>query len=485
MVMKWMGRRAKAAAAVASMLALVATAACSSGDGQRETGTSPGMETGDVDLAAAVQAYVYTYPLVSVEVTRRQSTNIAAPDPARGAAPMNQLAPLAFLPDASFTGVVRPNIDTLYTSMFFDVSEEPLIVGVPPMGERYHLFPLLDMWTNIDAAPGTRTLEDAGAGYEFAIVGPDWEGDLPDGVHEYRLATDAGWMIGRIQVDGPEDVPAVIDLQNAMTAVPLSAHGTAYEPPVNTDLRQDWPVDQEVARHIHDLSPQQYWDLYYSALSHDQPRPGDQAVLDQLAAAGWSPTERLDLAGLPEEKRAVWEQAWPEALRQIEVDLGSEEVNGWLIARTDMGDYGTNYAARAVVAHGGLGANLPADAIYPAGRVDAAGDQLNGDNAYVLRFAADEVPPVRAFWSLTLYDDRGFFVDNPADRYALRGERLTANPDGSVDIYVQSQSPGPDKEANWLPAPDGGDFNLMLRLYWPEAPIVDGDWNPPAVVRQG
>lgn len=441
---------------------------------------SPESSTTTASLDAAVNAYLYTYPLVSVEVTRRQSTNYRVPDPSIGTAPMNQLAPLNFLPDAKFTGVVRPNVDTLYTSMFFDVSAEPLVVSVPDMGGRYHLFPIMDMWTNVDASAGPRTLGDE-RGYRFAIVGPSFAGALPGGVHEYRLPTDAGWMIGRIQVNGPEDVPNVIAIQNQMAAVPLSAYGTPYTPPPNTDLHPDWPKDQQVARYIHDLTPQRYWDLYYSSPSHTQTRRGDKALLDELAGIGWSPEKKLDLSTLPDAERARWEQAWPKALSQIEVDLGNKEANGWKIARSDIGDYGTNYAARAVVAHGGLGANLPQDAIYPATRVDDKGAQLHADHTYVLHFAADQFPPVRGFWSLTMYDEHGFFVDNPINRYAVRGERLIRNPDGSVDIYIQHGNPGSAKEFNWLPTPLTGDFNLMLRLYWPDGAIIDGTWNPPAV----
>src|SRR5262249_5196239 len=159
-----------------------------------------------------------------------------------------------FLPDAKFTAVVRPNVDTLYTSMLFDVSKEPLVVTVPPMGNRYHLFPILDMWTNVDASAGPRTIDDAGKGYQFAIVGPNWKGELPQGVHEYRLPTDSGWMVGRIQVDGPEDVPNVIAIQEKMTAAPLSSYGQPYTPPQNTEEHPDWPKDQAVAGYIHALS---------------------------------------------------------------------------------------------------------------------------------------------------------------------------------------------------------------------------------------
>ncbi|APA98151.1 DUF1214 domain-containing protein [Nocardia seriolae] len=146
-----------------------------------------------------------------------------------------------------------------------------------------------------------------------------------------------------------------------------------------------------------------------------------------------------------------------------------------------MGTYGTDYDRRAIVAHGGLGANLPADAIYPNTRVDATGAMLNSDRNYVLHFAADQIPPVYAFRSLTMYNDKGFFVANPIDRFAVRGEQMRKNPDGSLDIYIQRENPGPEKESNWLPGPATGDFNLMQRLYWPDTKIIGGTWTPPAV----
>jgi hypothetical protein len=428
---------------------------------------------------AAVKAYVYTYPLVSVEVTRRQSTNLPGPN-GRGAAPMNQFANLAFVPDASFTGVVRPNVDTLYSSLFYDVSREPLVINVPDMGHRYHLFPILDMWTNVQASPGNRTLGVL-PGYRFAITGPNWHGALPAGVREYSMPTDGGWIIGRIQVNGPDDLPAVAVIQQQLTATPLSGYDSAHTPTENIDLHPDWPQDQEVGAYIHALTPQEYWDLYYSSLSHNQPRPEDNDLLAELAEAGWAPDRKLDLAQLSDSIRNVWETAWPKSLTTIEVDLGGKPINGWNIARTGMGSYGADYDRRALVAHGGLGANLPEDAIYPNTRVDANGAMLNSDRNYVLHFDADELPPVNAFWSLTMYNDAGFFIANPLNRYAVRGETLRKNPNGSVDIYIQRQNPGPERESNWLPSPNAGEFNLMLRLYWPDTKILDGSWNPPGV----
>ncbi|MEU6587429.1 DUF1254 domain-containing protein [Nocardia sp. NPDC046763] len=434
----------------------------------------------DVSMGAAVSAYVYTYPLVSIEVTRRQSTNVPYPND-YGSAPMNQFANMRTVPDASFTNVVRPNVDTLYSSMFYDVSVEPLIIGVPDMRGRYYLFPILDMWTNVQASPGTRTL-GVRAGYEFAITGPNWQGTLPEGVLEYPMPTDSGWIIGRIKVNGSaDDVEIVRNIQDRLTAVPLSAYGTAYVPPENTDLHPDWPTGQEVAAYIAGLTPQQYWDLYYSSLSHRQTLPDDKEILAQLAEAGWTPEQKLNLDELPAADRAVWELAWPEALSRIEVNFEAVPENGWQIARSGMGFYGTEYLFRSTVAYGGLGANLPQDAIYPAAYVDGRSEPLSGDNDYILRFDADQVPPVDGFWSLTMYDENGFFIANELNRYAVRGEDLRVNSDGSVEIYIQSQNPGPEQESNWLPAPGAGVFNLMLRLYWPGIEVIDGIWNPPAV----
>lgn len=428
---------------------------------------------------AAVKAYVYSYSLASMEVTRRQSTNVPAPN-GRGQAPTNQFANMAFLPDASFTAVVRPNVDTLYSSMLFDVSREPLVISVPDMGDRYHLFPILDMWTNVQAVPGTRTL-GPNHGYQFAITGPNWHGTLPDGVHQYKMPTDGGWIIGRIQVNGPEDIPAVTAIQQQLTAVPLSAYGTPYTPPENTDLHPDWPKGQEVGAYLHNLTPQQYWDLYYSSLSHNQTLPDDKDLLAQLSKAGWTPDKKLDLSQLSDSDRKTWEDAWPKALAKIEGQMDVKPINGWYTARTGMGSYGTNYDRRAMIAYAGLGANLPEDAIYPKTSVDADGAQLNSGRNHVLHFSADQIPPVHAFWSVTMYNDKGFFIANPINRFAVRGERMQKNPDGSLDVYIQSQNPGPEHEANWLPAPDSADFNLLLRLYWPDNKVIDGSWNPPAV----
>ncbi|WP_394618611.1 DUF1254 domain-containing protein [Lentzea sp. JNUCC 0626] len=395
---------------------------------------------------AALNAYLYTYPLVSVEVTRRGS-----------GLPANQLAHMPVVPDASFTDVVRPNVDTLYTSMFFDASAGPVIVTVPDMSERYHLFQLMDAWTNVGGSPGTRTID--ADGYRFAIAGPSWRGTVPSGVHLYRLPTDTGWMLGRIQLDGPDDLAAVRSLQQQITVeAPAAAQAKPTVPEV-----------------IESLTAQQYWDLYYASASHDQPRPQDKKFLREMKRHGWSPGDPVDLTKMPD----AWSSAWPKALASLGDELGGTPVNGWTTLLDGIGEYGTDYPRRAIVARHLLAANLPQDAVYPGTSVDSDERQLTGGNSYVLRFPADRLPPAHAFWSLTAYNAEGYLIDNPADRYAVRGEQLVPNADGSVDIHLQPAGTGP----NWLPTPESGEFSLVLRLYWPGQQVLDGNWHPPAVQR--
>jgi hypothetical protein len=435
---------------------------------------------------AAEAAYAFTYPLVTMEVSRRQATNVPVPVPGTPAAPTNQPGSLDAVPEAGFDAVVRPNVDTLYTSLFYDVSREPLVVSMPDTDGRFHLAQVMDAWSNVEASPGSRTLgADVGA-YAFALVGPGWEGELPAGVIEVPVDTSTGWLLTRIAVDAddPDDVAAVNALQEQITATPLSVYGTAYDPPVNTRLHPDWPAaDVQVADYLADLSAQEYWDLYAEARSHAQVAPEDRALLRELAGWGWSPYTRLDLGELPAAERRVWEQAKDDAFAEIAEGPAEEPVAGWSGVGDAVGDYGTDYEARAATAYALFAANLPEDAVYAMSQADASGTPYAGGEEYVLHLEADEIPDVEAFWSITLYDEAGFLVENPVGHSAIRGEDLVANPDGSVDLYLQSESPGAELESNWLPTPADGGFTLALRAYWPGADLLDGTWSMPGVTR--
>jgi hypothetical protein len=428
----------------------------------------------------AREAYVYAYPLVLMEVTRRTSTNVA--EPSFPAAPVNQLAHARAFPDASFTVVVRPNADTLYTVLTFDVSQEPLVVSVPDSDGRYFLLPWLDYWTDIFAVPGTRTTGNKAQ--TFAIAGPRWEGQLPASVTLYRSPTNSGLLIGRAQTNGKSDYEAVRKFQDGMRAYPLSAHGKSYTPPKGTmRAGQDTtaPPDQ-----VEKMDAATFFSMLAELMKDNPPHANDHPILDRMRRIGIEPGKSFAFTSASKEIQDALNAAPGVALPQIKTAWTRAGVfaNGWRINLTAIGTYGTDYLHRAGVAYGGLGANVPEDAVYPTAFGDADGQPFSSNKRYVLHFSKDQIPPVRGFWSLTMYDERQLFTDNPVDRYAIGDrDKLTFNPDGSLDLYIQRDSPGADKESNWLPAPKSGGFTMNLRLYWPKAQVLDGSWTPPPVKR--
>ncbi len=429
---------------------------------------------------AAVQAYVYAYPLVMMESSRRISTNLESPMGTR--APMNQFAFLREYPNASFTDVVAPNADTLYEVGWFDISKEPMVITTPDLGDRYALFPMLDAWTNVFDSPGTRTT--GSASQTFAVTGPGWNGTLPASVREVKCPTSFFWMIGRIYSSGtPEDFAAVHKLQDQMTAVPLSSYGKAYTAApgtVDPSIDMKTPITQQVNA----MSAKDFFTLFAQLLTANPPAAADAPMLDTLAQVGIVPGKPFDFDSLPTATQAALSGAAKSGLAQMKAYLpkAGKLVNGWSVI-TNLGSYGTNYTLRAMVALIGLGANLPQDAIYPAYALPLDGSK----NSYVLHFEKDQTPPVNAFWSITLYNKLQYFYDNPLNRYTVSGRTpFVKNPDGSIDVYIANKAPGGDKDANWLPAP-ADRFNLIMRLYDPKqtpTSILDGTWSPPAVQPQ-
>ncbi len=428
----------------------------------------------------ATSAYVYAYPLILMEMTRRVSTNVADTKQF-GRGPMNQFSHVPAFPDSTFTDVVRPNADTLYSIMWFDVSREPLLISVPDSEGRYYLLPMLDMWTDVFAVPGKRT---TGTGSQvLAIAGPGWQGQLPAEAALIRSPTAIGWIIGRTQTNGKADYLAVHKFQGAFTTTPLSQWGKSYRPPAGTinpdvDMKTP-PVDQ-----VEKLSPAAYFSLFTELTELNPPHPNDYPILDQMRRMGIEPGKRFafDKAS-PEIQRALTE-AGPVALKKIKAFFLRAGVPnaGWRTNLSGIGTYGADYLSRAGVAYAGLGANTTDDAVYPTAIADADGKPFSSDNRYVLHFNKDQIPPVHGFWSLTMYDQRQLFTANPIDRFAIGDrDKLAFNSDGSLDLYIQRESPGKDKEANWLPAPASGPFTMNLRLYWPKAEVVDGSWAPVGV----
>jgi hypothetical protein len=433
-----------------------------------------------------VEAYEYAYPLVTMELTRRVMTNVSTPEGSK--APMGQFAKLRGYPALDDHSVTAPNADTLYTLLWIDVSKEPWVISVPDMKGRYYLLPVLDGWTTVFADPGKRT---TGTGAQvFAITGPGWRGTLPAGVTEYKSATGLVWLLGRIYCTGTaEDYAAVHALQDQMTAVPLSAYGKPYSAPAATaDPETD--MKAAVREQVNAMDASEYFKLFAELLKTNPPTADDAPMVAKLAKIGIVPAQSFDsstldpatakgLGGAPQlaqEKIMAW-------LKEGIVTGDNKLINGWVFT-TKTGLYGTNYRMRALITAIGLGANRPQDAVYPTSVGPNALKTYSGANKYKMHFNRGELPPVDGFWSLTMYDANYFFVPNSINRYTVsQRSKLEANADGSVDLYVQSESPGKALEQNWLPAPKDK-FMLMLRLYWPkETPpsILDGSWKIPAV----
>jgi DNA sulfur modification protein DndE len=426
----------------------------------------------------AIDAYIYGYPLVTMSMTKDVTTNVSKPE--GHYAPVGQFANLREYPTPQFTDVTAPNADTLYSVAWLDLSKEPYVLHIPNENGRYYLMPILSGWTDVFADPGKRTTGTEET--DYVIVGPNWKGRLPQGLHEYKSPTNMAWILGRTYSTGtPEDLQKVYKIQDQYTLTPLSSYGKAYTPPeglVNNKVDMKTPVRDQVNK----LSGDAYFKRLANLLKDNPPLKQDESTLAKFAKIGLVAGKDFNFDQLdPTIKKAILDTP-KKALEKIanhQKEAG-KMVNGWIITMKT-GDYGNDYLQRAYVAAVGLGANLPADAIYPVTEIDSDGNHLNGKNKYVLHFNKDEIPPVKGFWSLTMYNDQFFFIENPLNRYSLNSrEAFKYNPDGSLDLYLQNQSPGKDKETNWLPAP-AGNFVLFLRLYWPEEVVLKGTWKPPFV----
>jgi hypothetical protein len=431
--------------------------------GRNSPSTSDGSEKAAHDLG--VEAYMYGYPLVLMDATKQVGTNV--PKAGENAAPLNQFGMKRSFPDDTFTTVVSPNADTLYSFAFLDLAKEPIVLSVPEMGNRYYLMQMLDAWTNVFASPGTRTTGSAKA--DFAIVGPQWAGTLPAGVRELKSPTNLVWIIGRTQTNGQADYSAVHAIQDKYKLTPLSALGKAYTPPDNVAVASSIDMKTPPVEQAFKMDATAFFGRLNALMKDNPPLSGDADAMKRFAAIGVGPGRPFDLKQLdPSVARGV-ESSVADGQAQIIADAKKSHgttLNGWEFMN-NLGRYGTDYPWRAVVALVGLGANLPEDAVYPRATKDSEGLPFSGASRYEIQFAKGQLPPVNAFWSITMYNSNQFFVKNPINRFAIGDrDKLRFN------------------ESNWLPAPKDG-FSLFMRLYWPKKEILDAKWNPPAVERQG
>jgi hypothetical protein len=443
---------------------------------------SPAMQLSiDEACTLAREAYIYLYPFVLMDVTRGQMTNVP-PGEVFGCGPANEFVHARTFPPATFRHVVRPNFDTLYSIAWLDLTRGPMVVSVPDTAGRYYLLEMLDLWTDVFASPGKRTTGTKAQ--SFVVLPPGWSGTLPDTVERIEAPTPYVWVIGRTQTNGAADYEAVHKVQDGMSITSLEDWGrqsspAAFQPDPSVDMKTP-PVLQ-----LENMPGGAFFSRAAEILKTNPPHIVDQPILARIRRIGIIPGVSFDISKYSPEVAKAIEDGATDGLAAVKGKVPTLGVvtNGWQMIVGSIGTYGAYYIQRASIALIGIGSNVPEDAVYPVNLSDSDGKPLDGANCYTLHFNKDGLPPVDAFWSVTVYDPQGFPCPNAINRCAI-GDRdaLQYNADGSLDLYIQHESPGAQRESNWLPAPTGP-FNLTMRLYAPDSSVTYELWAPPPVKR--
>ena len=413
-------------------------------------------------------AYVYAFPLVLMDATETSATNTE--EAVTGKAPVNQFIHSAALADAQFRTVVTPNVDTIYSQVWYDLSEEPMVYELPET-DRFCKVQVLDGWTNTAAV-----LDKAGA---YAITLSTWEGELPEGVTRIDVPTSMAWSITRIVLSGEEDLPNVYAIQEKMKLMPLSDYisGDTYEPPRGSYSEENdyIPVDKVLS-----MDPITFFNKANELMVKNPPAAADKEMLEKIAAVNIGPGMEFDTSVLTGDVAENWKTMLTEVRLKLikEGQKFSKKLGQWDYFGEPIGDFNTEYAYRALVAFAGLGANTVEVALYPKIEQDADGNTLTGEKSYILHFESYPQVLEGGFWSVTAYGDDDFLIDNPIDRYCINDRSgLQANDDGSVDVILSEDAP--KDTTNWLPVGDGG-FHLFMRIYTPDMDALE-TWTAPTI----
>lgn len=428
--------------------------------------------------ALGKQAYDYGLPLLEFLRVRREQTSVRCPD-RRGNAPVNSFSNAKSFATADDRTVVAPNTDTLYSIAHLDLGNGPILLRHPDMGKRYYSFELLDPYTNVIDIPGRR--EDGGAAGSFQIRwthGPG--GKPPPGGRVIKSKYRRVWVIGRTLATNKADQRRAHRLMAKYRLLRPSGTERTFPKGCKPGKPEKHPTPTDGHDFVAALD---------RALAGNPPPKRDDRLLAQLEPLGVGPGLSPERAGLePDVLAALYKGVSDEAAAlpgaaRLEVYNEAVQHEGWLLPASNIGNFGTDYRFRAIVAVVGLGANTPNEAIYPTGITDSAGALYDGANDYRLTFPPGDEPPARYFWSLTMYDSNGYLVPNAIDRYSVGPSHppLLRQDDGSIVIAIQQTEPA-KPDVNWLPSPPGG-FRLNLRLYGPSAAARRGAWRPPGVMK--
>jgi len=346
------------------------------------------------------------------------------------------------------------------------------------------MLPMLSLWTDVFAVPGTRTT-GRNTARDFLVVSPHWNGDSPSALDIIRSPTRYVWLIGCTQTNGVSDYGNVHKVQDGMKLTPLSAWGKGdYVPPKHEvdpaiDMKADPP------KVVDGMDAAAFFGRFAELLKDNPPNQVDYPMIHRLERVGFKVGQSFDLKTAPADIRQAFERGYGDG-KALVLAEGKKAAGigekGWVYT-TRSGAYGTDYLYRAAIAQCCVGENLPQDAVYPALSSDSEGHPLDGSSSYVLHFEKGKLPPVDGFWSVTAYDIDGYFMPNDLKRQAIGDrDKLVTNADGSVDLYIQADSPGKDKEPNWLPV-GKAPFTLLMRLCSPREEFLEGNWAPPGVMK--
>jgi hypothetical protein len=453
-----------------------------------QVGKGVGVAAPDIGQTQAIaeEGFIYGLPLVmnyaamyAIAIDRNSGQFLA---------PFNQINNAARVYTYKDTAVVTPNSDTPYSVLWLDLRAEPIVLSVPAVAKnRYYTAQLIDGNTFNFGYIGSRaTGSDSG---DYLVAGPDWKGETPAGIRKvFRSSTQLAIAIYRTQLFNPADMPNVVKVQAGYKVQPLSAF--LKQPAPQAPPAIDFPkIDQELVK-------THFFDYLDFALQFSPPGPEEREIRTKLAGLGVGAGKKFDPSRFSPEQKAAVVEGMKEGEAKVAkfVAEGVRNINGWNVGDWfgDRAFYNGNWLKRAAAATAGIYGNDAIEATYPMARTLANGEELDGSkHDYTLTFAKDQLPPVNAFWSVTMYDGKTqFLIKNPIDRYLLNSPMLPdmkKNPDGSLTLYIQKDSPGTELEANWLPAPNGPIY-LVMRLYWPKdtppsiLPPGNGTWQPPAVV---
>ncbi len=430
------------------------------------------------------EAYVFSFPLVLMDATKTVGTNTV--EATEKKAPENQFLHAKTLATAAFRQVVTPNVDTLYSQLFLNLSDDAVVIH-KPAADRFLSLEVMDAWSNCVTVLGTGGKDDTEDERTYLLTGPNFSGTVPADMKQVKMPTAIGWILGRTVCSGDSDLENVYAVQEKLTSKTLTVYNNGGEMPKGTyNPANDFtPIE-----HAQKMSAKEFFGRVNELLVTNPPFPADEAKLEKLAKIGVGAGLSFDESILTDTDGAKWKEMTGsvrnELVASVKKDGYAKQIGAFNFFGYPIAEFDKAYEYRCLVAIDAFGANPTYIAVYPSATIDDDGDKLNAQNAYVLHF--DKVPPVKThgFWSVTAYGDDNFLIDNELNRYCINDRSdAKVNKDGSLDIYLQATKPTDEsKVSNWLPVGTAG-FHLHMRIYLPQDSALDGTWTWPTIKKAG